>query len=414
MVPVFTEYIKKKFNMKKSICSISTLLILVGIICQAQESSFPAGSEPASSNVRGAQYPRVTSDFRAIFRIKAPDALKVQVLLGNPLDMTKDDQGFWSVTTEPQVPGFHYYFLTIDGVQVSDPASESYFGWGKMSSGIEIPEKGVDYYTVRNVPHGDVRSKWYYSKVTESWRRCFVYCPPDYNNNLNKKYPVLYLQHGSGEDERGWSVQGKADIILDNLIASGRAVPMLIVMDQGYAVKPGTTVQAGQVNTGAQRATGGPGTFQSSVPSAFEEVVIKDLIPFIDGTFRTYKDRDHRAMAGLSMGGGQTFQITTRNLDKFAYIGGFSGAGRIAEDADLKSVYNGVFADAATFNKKVKVLFVGIGTAEPANMYTNVNGFHKTLQKIGINHVYYESPGTSHEWLTWRRDLNEFAPMLFK
>lgn len=384
------------------IASAVLFTVIPDLSSQGREREQPADSQPAASNVRGSEYPRVTTDSRAIFRVKAPEANKVQILMGDTFDMLKDEEGFWNLQTEPLVPGFHYYFLIIDGVQVSDPASESYFGWGRMSSGIEIPENGVDYYSLKNFPHGDVRQQWYYSDFTQSWRRCFVYCPPDYNKNINKKYPVLYLQHGSGEDERSWSVQGKADIIMDNLIAEGKAVPMLIVMDKGYATNAaasGSSVTGGRV----QQAS-----------TDFEELVIKDLIPFIDKSFRTYSDRDHRAMAGLSMGGGQTLRITTNNLDKFAYIGCFSGAGRIAADADLKTVYNGAFADPATFNNMVKVFFIGIGTAEPATMYNNVNGFHKTLDNKGIKHVYYESPGTDHEWLTWRRDLREFAPLLFR
>jgi len=387
--------------MKKSVNVIILFFLIKGIFCNGQVSQLPPDSKPATSNVRGVEYPRVTSDLRGIFRISAPEANKVQIKLDKIYDMVKDDKGIWSVTTEPLVPGFHYYFLLIDGVQVSDPASESYFGWARMSSGIEIPETGVDYDSVKNVPHGDVRQKWYYSTVTQAWRRCFVYCPPDYNNNLNKNYPVLYLQHGSGEDERGWSVQGKADIIMDNLIAEGKAVPMLIVMDQGYAIRAGAPAPV-------------PGQ-QPSGPSAFEDVVIKDIIPFIDSNFRTLSDREDRAMAGLSMGGMQTIQITMSNLDKFSHIGGFSGAGRFSgAGLDVNKDYNGVLADAATFNKKVKVLWIGIGTAEPQNMYKAVNGFHLALTTAGIKHVYYESPGTDHEWLTWRRSLNEFAPLLFR
>jgi enterochelin esterase-like enzyme len=391
--------------MKRIYGTLIITLILAGNICHGQVIDYPADSQPASSNVRGAEYPRVNSDLRAIFRIKAPDARKVQVQLGKVYDMGKDDQGFWTVTTDPQVPGFHYYFLLIDGVQVSDPASESYFGWGRMASGIEIPESGVDYYTVKNVPHGDLRSKWYFSNTTGRWRRAYIYCPPGYDNNINEKYPVLYLQHGAGEDERGWGIQGKADIIMDNLIAAGKAKPMLIVMDQGYAVRSGEP--ASQLRT--------PGGQSSQGPSAFEEVIIKDLIPFIDGTFRTFSDRDHRAMAGLSMGGMQTIQITFANLDKFAYIGGFSGAGRFGgAGLDVKNDYKGILADSEAFNKKVRLLWIGIGTAEPENMYKAVNGFHLALVKAGIKHVYYESPGTDHEWLTWRRDLYDFAPRLFK
>lgn len=386
--------------MKKLFCLL--LVIILGIsFCFGQATQLLSDSQPAASNVRGAQYPRITSDLRAIFQVKAPDAQKVQLQLGKVFDMVKGDNGIWTITTEPLVPGFHYYFLIIDGVTVSDPASESFFGWGKMSSGIEVPEANVSYYSLKNVPHGDVRQKWYFSNVTQAWRRCFVYCPPDYNNNLTKKYPVLYLQHGSGEDERGWSVQGKADIIMDNLIAEGKAVPMLIVMDQGYAIRAGTPAPV-------------PGQ-QPSGPSAFEDVVIKDLIPFIDSNFRTLSDRENRAMAGLSMGGMQTMQITMSNLDKFSHIGGFSGAGRFSgAGLDVNKDYNGVLADAAAFNKKIKLLWIGIGTAEPQNMYKAVNGFHQSLTDVGIKHVYYESPGTDHEWLTWRRSLNEFAPLLFK
>jgi enterochelin esterase-like enzyme len=387
--------------MRKITAILIILLVLGCNLCTGQSDQTLSESRPASSNVRGGVYPRITSDLRAIFQVKAPDAQKVQLQLGKTFDMAKDEKGVWTITTDPLVPGFHYYFLIIDGVQVSDPSSESFFGYGKMSSAIEVPEEGVSYYSLKDVAHGDVRQKWYFSKVTQAWRRCFVYCPPDYNNNLNKKYPVLYLQHGSGEDERGWSVQGKVDIIMDNLIAEGKAVPMIIVMDKGYATRPGDPAPVqGQ---------------QPSGPSAFEGVIIKDLIPFIDSNFRTFSDRDHRAMAGLSMGGMQTMQITLSNLDRFSYIGGFSGAGRFSgAGLDVKKDYNGVLADPVAFNKKVKLLWIGIGTAEPQNMFKAVNGFHLSLTGAGIKNVYYESPGTDHEWLTWRRSLNEFAPLLFK
>lgn len=389
--------------MKQSIGSI--ILLFVVTLCCGQTTKLPVDSQPAASNVRGSEYPRVTTDLRAMFRIKAPDALKVQVQLGKTYDMIRNDQGFWSVTTDPQVPGFHYYFLIIDGVQVSDPSSETFFGYGKMSSGIEIPEKDVNYYLIKDVAHGDLRSKSYFSNTTGKWRRAYIYCPPGYDNKTNERYPVLYLQHGMGEDERGWGIQGKVDIILDNLIADGKAKPMLIVMDQGYAEKKVSPA------TGSQNESGG--SIQGT--SAFGDVVIKDLIPFIDGTFRTISDRDHRAMAGLSMGGMQTIQITFTNLDKFSYIAGFSGAGRFrGEGLNVKSDYNGVLVDSTAFNKKVRLLWIGIGTAEPEGLYETVSTFHKALLKAGIKHVYYESPGTDHEWLTWRRDLYDFAPRLFK
>ncbi len=360
----------------------------------------PAGV-PASTNVSGAQYPRILPGNRVIFQIKAPDAQKVQIELGEKYDMVKNAEGVWEVTTDPIVGGFHYYFLIIDDVSVADPASQTFFGYGRCASGIEIPEKNVDYYLPQHVPHGQVRIKNYYSDITKSWRRAFVYTPPGYDEKTNERYPVLYLQHGAGEDETGWYNQGKVDFIMDNLIASGEAEPMIIVMDRGYAINPD-----------APKTEAEPRRMFSS--NAFSDVLINEIIPVIDKDFRTIADRDHRAMAGLSMGGFQTFQTTMTHLDKFAYIGGFSGAGFLRPGSDITTMYDGVWADADAFNKKVKLVYISIGTAEPERMYQGVNNFHKELEKAGIQHVYYESPGTSHEWLTWRRSLKQFASLLFK
>jgi enterochelin esterase-like enzyme len=321
-------------------------------------------------------------------------------------------------------------------VTICDPAGETFFGIGRQSSGIEVPEKGVTYYDVQDVPHGEVRSRMYFSKITGAWRRAFVYTPPGYDTNVKQRYPVLYLQHGGGEDERGWVVQGRVDTILDNLIAANKAKPMVIVMDKGYALKPGETAPTMRPPTGpaggalmggaappaapgaapaGQPAPAGPprGMFSSTT---FEEVVVNELIPMIDRTYRTIANRDHRAMAGLSMGGFQTFQITLKHLDLFSYIGGFSGAagGMGGQVFDAKTAFDGVMADPTAFNKRVKLVWLGIGTAEPERMYKSVKSFHDTLTGAGIQHAYYESPGTAHEWLTWRRDLNEFAPLLFK
>jgi enterochelin esterase-like enzyme len=359
--------------------------------------------EPASTNVPNAKYPQILPDNRVIFRVKAPEAQKLQIDLGKKYDMVKDTAGYWNVTTEPIVIGFHYYSLLIDGVPVVDPSSQTFYGMGRMASGIDIPEDGVDFYYPKNVPHGQIRTVNYYSEITRAWRRAFVYTPPGYDNDVNKKYPVLYLQHGGGEDETGWPIQGKADFIMDNLIAEGKATPMLIVMDRGYATDP--TRRPNTQETGFRAAMAN---------NAFPDVLIKDIIPMIDKNFRTLTDRDHRAMAGLSMGGFQTFQTTMTNLDKFSYIGGFSGAAFLEPDTDMKTIFNGVWADADAFNKKVKLLYLSIGTVEPERMYKSVNNFHSGLEKLGIKHVYYESPGTSHEWQTWRRSLNQFASMIFK
>src|SRR5271157_377113 len=277
-------------------------------------------SQPAPSNVRGAEYPRVSSDSRVTFRIKAPEAKKVQLQPGGddnglgkgPIDMIRGADGTWTLTTPPAIPGFHYYWFLVDGVMVNDVGSETFFGYGRESSGVEVPEKGAGFYAAKDVPHGEVRTRWYFAKTTAAWRRAIVYTPAEYDRNPRARYPVLYLQHGSGEDERGWTNQGRANFILDNLIAGGKAKPMIVVMEQGYATPPGEA----QTTTPQGRGTG--------QPSLFEQVVVGDLIPMIDATYRTRSDRDHRAMAGLSMGGGQTLQITLTHLNMFSWIGSFS------------------------------------------------------------------------------------------
>ena len=388
--------------MKKIFVAIS-LIFFITTFGFTQNSENDA--QPASTNISRNGYPKITSDLRVIFRMNAPTAEKVQIDLGKMYEMTLDAQGVWTVTTEPQVPGFHYYNLVVDGVSIADPASASFFGVNKMSSGIEIPGKGVDFYAVQDVPHGQVSSKWYFSKTTNAWRKFYIYCPPGYENNIDKKYPVMYLQHGGGEDETGWVRQGDVDIILDNLIAAGKAVPMLIVMENSNAVKPG--------ETGRMMMGGAPGSNEwMSGPSTFKEVLINDLIPFVDKTFRTIPDREHRAMAGLSMGGFLTVNTVFEHPETFAYIGAFSGGMRISPDDDIKTLYNGSLSDSNAFNKKFKVFFQSIGTAE--GPWPRVKQTHEILTKAGYNNVYFESPGTAHEWLTWRRSLNEFTPLLFK
>lgn len=369
-------------------------------------------SVPSPTNIGGAEYPRVTPDLRVIFRVKAPDAQKIEFNLGKRYAAEKDAEGFWSAATDPQAPGFHYYWLVIDGVQVNDPGSETFYGTGKQTSGIEVPEKGVDYYLPKDVPHGDVRERWYHSNTTGDWRRAYIYTPPGYDTARDTRYPVLYLQHGAGEDERGWANQGHVGFIMDNLIAERKARPMLVVMERGYARKAGETPTPPRPNGGQP---GGPPNVNRFV-QAFEEVETKDLVPYIDTNFRTLADRDHRALAGLSMGGMQSYIIGLSHLDLFSYIGGFSGAGGGFGGGafDVKTAHNGVMAEADAFNKRVHLLFLSIGTVEPQRMMDSVRGYHDSLTKAGIKTAFYESPGTSHEWLTWRRSLHEFAPMLFR
>lgn len=378
------------------------VFILAATACCAQSYD----SVPASTNVPNAEYPRVHPDLSVTFQVKAPEAQKVQVRLGRLYDMAKRPDGTWRVTIPSQVPGFHYYWLVIDGVDVCDPASETFYGVSRESSGIEIPEKGADYYDVKNVPHGQIRTFRYYSQVIGAWRRAFVYTPPDYDTNLKARYPVLLLQHGGGEDERGWVMQGRADNILDNLIAAKKAVPMIIVIDNSYARKPGEPPQAPPPPA---RDPTAPVRIQ--VSPTFGEVVAKDLLPALDRSFRTIPDREHRAVAGLSMGAAFALQIGLTYLDKFSAIGSFSGS--VLHGIDPKTSYGGAMSDAAAFNKRVRLLFVAAGTEE-ARQHNAAVFAREAFDKAGIKYVWYESPGTAHEWLTWRRDLNEFAQLLFK
>jgi len=393
---------------------IGIAIILLSSFCSAQS---PSGFEPASTNVWGAAYPRVDATGRAEFRIKAPDATTVKLnFWSNPkMDMVKQPDGFWTAATPPLVPGFHYYTLTIDGVEVSDPNSHSFFGGGKDASGIEIPEPGSTYYLPQDVPHGDVREIWYLSKVTDSWRHALVYTPPNYGAQTGLRYPVLYLQHGGGEDETGWIRQGHANFILDNLIASGASKPMIVVMAYGYARRAG---HPDPDLTGKPFGSAEMMKAMQEMSQAFEDDMTQALIPFVDAKFKTIPDRDHRAMAGLSMGGMQTFQVTFDHLDLFSYIGGFSGAGGAmgpaSQKLDTKTAFNGALADPAAFARRVHLLWLGVGTEEPAMMHTGIVHLHESLTEANIKHVFYESPGTSHEWQTWRRDLKDFAPRLFR
>ena len=403
-----------------------TLALLSCGFCWGQAAS---DCKPSTLNIPGAQYPCVHPDNRVTLRVTAPDAKQVQVRLGGTHNMTRGADGAWTVTTPPQVVGFHYYALLVDGAQVADPATYTFFGSGWLNSGIEIPEvSGGEYYQAQNVPHGTTRLQWYFSTVTQKWRRCFIYTPPGYDTTKTR-YPVLYLLHGWGEDETGWHIQGHADYILDNLIAAKKAKPMLIVMDNLNAAKPGEDASifnargfGGPAPAKPEPGRGAPGAaagrggspFGANFGRTFTEMMFTDLIPMVEKNYRVLPGRENRAMAGLSMGGMQTFTTALANLDKFAYIGGFSGSsggpGRGGATWDPKTASGGVYADPAAFNKKVKVLFLGIGSVEGPGTKT----FSDALTKVGINNVYFESPGTAHEWLTWRRCLNDFAPRLFK
>ena len=358
----------------------------------------PADAVIAETTIPGNEFPKVDKEHRAYFSISAPEARKVIVdICGKKYDMQPDGKGNWMAVTDPLVPGFHYYFMEINGVRFVDPATETFFGCNRQSGGIEIPEgdEGNYYRPQQGVPQGQVRSLYYFAKSTNEWRHAMVYTPADYEKG-KKKYPVLYLQHGMGEDETGWSKQGHMQHIMDNLIAKGDAVPMIVVMESGDIKAP---FKGGDNRQGF-----------STYGNSFYEVMMNDLIPTIDAKFRTLTDRDHRAMAGLSWGGHQTFDVVLNHLDKFAWMGTFSGA---IFGLDVKTAYNGIFTRPDEFNKKIHYLFMMSGTEGMDKMF-NTKKTVDELNAQGIKAVYYESTGTDHEWLTWRRGLREFVPHLFK
>lgn len=376
--------------MKKT---LTAMLCLCSIAALAQT--------PSEYNLAGKQFPQINPDNSVTFQLRAPSASKVILSLGKDYEMTKDETGTWTVTTDPQVEGFHYYAFKIGGLSVIDQATHTYYGTSKYSSAIEVPEdpETAAYYTPQQgVPQGAVRSVRFWSEVCQQWRRMYVYTPAEYEANPDKRYPVLYLQHGGGEDETGWIFQGRADVILDNLIEAGKAEPMIIVMNSGYASRPGSADSF----------------------DAFEQMMTGEVIPFVDARYRTVADREHRATAGLSWGAKQAYDLALGYPEYFSAVGGFSGiivvgefnvrnAG-IMDKAQRKAAYNGIFSDPRQFNKDFSVLFIANGSVE-GDMLRNMS---KTLKKDGIRNTFYQSEGTAHEWLTWRRSLYNYAQLLFK
>lgn len=388
--------------MIKCFSLLTVVIFLCASFCMGQTSQSIVEDDfkPSATNQPGKDYPKVNSEGRVRARILAPEADKVQLDIGGvKYALIKDENGVWTGDSNPQDEGFHYYQLWIDGATVPDPGTKYYYGAGRWGSGIEIPASDGDFYSLKNVPHGQLIQKLYFSNITQSWRRCFVYTPPDYEKNLKIRYPVLYLQHGSFEDETGWSAQGKANLILDNLIAEQKAVPMIIVMDNGYAFERANNSESGK-----------PRKF------VFEEVLINEIIPMIDSSFRTIADRKFRAMAGLSMGANQTIHITMNNLDLFSHIGGFSGTANYpkSEKIDRSIFMNGAFKNGKELNTKINLFWLGLGTKEPSPFPGSVGAFRGMLDEAGIKYTYYESPGTAHEWLTWRRSFYQFAQLLFR
>ncbi|HEY4324887.1 MAG TPA: alpha/beta hydrolase-fold protein [Mucilaginibacter sp.] len=354
-------------------------------------SKYPIAGAPAATNIRYARYPQILGDHRVIFSVKAPDAKRIQIDLGRKYDLVKDTGGVWTTTTDSISEGFHYYSLIIDGVAVADPASESFYGMGRMASGIEIPFAGGGYYALRNVPHGDIRIKNYFSKVTNGWRQMYIYTPPGYDFNSTDKYPVLYILHGGGEDERGWAAQGKTNLILDNLIAEKKAIPMLVVIMDGNFNGAG---------------------FNEDALKLFERELKDAVVPFVETNYRTINDPGSRALAGLSLGGLQTLYAGVKNTQMFAYLGVFSSGWWANQPALSTPQYAFMNANAATINSNLKQFWISAGGKEDI-AYSNCKIMLSKFDEMKIKYQYSEYPG-GHTWPVWRNNLFNFAQLLFK
>jgi enterochelin esterase-like enzyme len=454
--------------MRRSVCFAVFIAVLAGGTGWAQMGktavlppSAAGTAHPSAYNFPNAQYPRIEADNRVTFQFKAPDAQKVQVSIANtPFDMVKGENGVWTLTTaEPQDLGYHNYWMIVDGAIVLDPGTDAFIGYGHMCNAFEVPDPEGGFYELKDVPHGNVLIKNYYATSINSWRHIYVYTPPDYEKSPTKRYPVLYLQHGGGEDERVWIEMGRTNLILDNLLAEGKISPFIVVMETsavggpgaGRGMGAGAPAGAGAAGAGAPGAPrgamfgmGGPGG------GAYGQLMVKDLIPWVDSNFHTLADQPHRAMAGLSMGAMQTRMVTLANIDKFSHIGLFSGGTISMDDVN----------NTAGFKEKVRLVFVSYGSREiganrgggrgagapaPAPVPAPAPGDARpsgaaagapagreggpgrmggfggnpqasvdALKVAGINAAFYVSPLTAHEFQSWRRSLREFALLLFK
>ncbi|MCR4568822.1 MAG: esterase [Bacteroidales bacterium] len=367
--------------------------VLLGVLMAGcKQPAAPVGvltePTPASTNTPGREYPKINPDLSVEFQVQAPEAQEVAVdICGKVYPMQREGDGPWKVVTDSLEPGFHYYFLVVDGMRLSDPNSQLFFGTGVDASAIDIPEAGVDFYLEKNVPRGEVRMQRYWSPSMNAWRTCYVYVPAEYDSKPRQRYPVLYLQHGGGEDETGWARQGKTDIILDNLIAARKAVPMLIVMDYGQA--------AGD----------------------FAEILLNETIPMIDSKYRTLADARHRAMAGLSFGGGQSWSIGLKHPEVFSSIGVFSSGmfGGVGPGAyapfSVESQLPELLADPAAFNAAHPVFYMSCGEGDPRIEHTRAAA--DALKAAGAKVKFTAWPG-GHEWQPWRKSLHEFCQLIFK
>jgi len=385
------------------------MLALSAVLCLGAISSQAQVKEdfvPSPNNQPGKQYPMVNSDRCVRVQINAPEAQSVKLDIGGvKYDLKRGADGLWIGESAPQDEGFHYYQINVDGADVPDPNSLYYYGASRWGSGIDVPAADQEFYQLKNVPQGETREIYYWSEYNQAMRHCYVYTPAEYSQNSDKRYPVLYLQHGGGESEHGWAQQGKTQIILDNLIAEGKALPFIVVMDNGtwtsFKRADGSELKMGRPE---------PGKFGFNLPEdwteGFRNTLIQDIIPMIDARFRTIADKDHRALAGLSMGGMETKEIGLKRSDVFGSLGIFSGGTISAEEAEA----------AANFKQNNRLVFVSYGSREVGNRRFGPDPKVTTegLAAAGYNAKYYVSDLTAHEWQSWRRSLYQFAQYLWR
>lgn len=375
---------------KNSLYMFSQLLFKPVDVTKFNKYSLLGTSAP--SNVRRAKYPQIMPDGSAVFRVKAPEARKIQLDLGKKYDLAMNSEGIWEVTTDSLTEGFHYYSLIVDGLAVADPASETFYGMGRMVSGIEVPFSGDDYYAARDVPHGELAIKRYFSRVTNTWRQFCIYKPAGYDVNTDQKYPVLYILHGGGEDERGWATQGKTDLILDNLIAAGKAKPMLVVMPDG--------------NMDGQQG------FGEMTLRMFERELKQSIIPFVEKNYRAETAPGNRALAGLSMGGLQTLYVGINNTDMFPYLGVFSSGWIMPAQSDIAGKQYDYIKNNPARMSSLRLFWIAMGGKEDI-AWNNGQALLKKLDELNVKYTYSEYPG-GHTWPVWRNNLYNFAQLLFR
>lgn len=375
-------YFQKLNKHQMKALSIISLSLLLSSMSMTAQNTIPV------TNIRHSQYPQITADHRGVFQLKAPDAKEVIVdINGKKYNMERDANGVWTATTDVLTSGINYYFMYVDGVQICDPASETFYGCSRMSSCIEVPyAEGDVRFELADVPHGEITMRRYFSKNENAWRRMFVYLPPSYQTATDKKYPVLYIQHGGGEDERGWALQGRTDIILDNLIAQGKSEEMIVVMSDGNC-------------------------------RDFIKELTEECIPLVEKTYRVKADAANRAMAGLSMGGIQTLNIAVDHPELFQYVGVFSSGWFASANNNFPGMgadkqYKTLTDRKDYFNKQFRQLWLSMGGPEDI-AYNNCKVMRQRFDEIGIKYSYFETPG-GHTWPVWRESLYHFAQLLFK